>query len=114
MFVAGKFWEILSYVFVVVMYWLTRRKFHKQVQCIFDDNNMCWCVFLSLIVCDVKDYTIVNLRQEIYINKRTIMLYISVSGLRFYKGRYCYRHSLTPVLQIDKHRFNLLTKTYLR
>ena len=31
MFVAGKFWEILSYVFVVVMYGLTRRKFHKQV-----------------------------------------------------------------------------------
>jgi hypothetical protein len=34
MFVAGKFWEILSYVFVVVMYGLTRRRFHKQVQCI--------------------------------------------------------------------------------
>ena len=66
MFVAGKFWEILSYVFVVVMYWLTRRKFHKQVQCIFDDNNMYWCVFLSLIVCDMKGCTIVNLREEVY------------------------------------------------
>ena len=31
MLVAGKFWEILSYVFVVVMYGLTRHKFHKQV-----------------------------------------------------------------------------------
>ena len=32
MFVAGKFWEILSYIFVVVMYGLTRHKFRKQVR----------------------------------------------------------------------------------
>ena len=42
MFVAGKFWEILSYVFVVVMYGLTRRKFRKQVQRII--FNTCACV----------------------------------------------------------------------
>ena len=38
MFVAGKFWEILSYVFVVVMYGITRYKFHKQV-CIKDTSG---------------------------------------------------------------------------
>lgn len=31
MFIAGKFWEILSYIFVVVVYGLTRYRFHKQV-----------------------------------------------------------------------------------
>lgn len=31
MLVAGKLWEILSYMFVVVMYGLTRHRFHKQV-----------------------------------------------------------------------------------
>ena len=46
MFVAGKFWEILSYVFVVVMYGLTRHKFHKQVQSttLLKFNTCAWCV----------------------------------------------------------------------
>ena len=70
--------------------------------------------FFTLTVHNVKDCTIVNLREEVYINKCMIKLYIFVSGLRFYKGRYCHRHSLTPVLQIDKPRFKLLTKIYQR
>ena len=50
MFVAGKFWEILSYVFVVVMYGLTRHKFHKQVQSttLLKFNTCAWCVCVFL------------------------------------------------------------------
>ena len=29
--IAGKLWEVLSYIFVIVMYTLTTRRFHKQV-----------------------------------------------------------------------------------
>ena len=32
MLVAGKFWEMLSYVFVVLLYGVTRYKFHRQVR----------------------------------------------------------------------------------
>ena len=31
MLIAGKLWEMVSYAFVVVMYGLTRYKFHRQV-----------------------------------------------------------------------------------
>ncbi len=85
MFVAGKFWEILSYVFVVVMYGLTRRRFHKQVQRIsyYDSVLVCVCVSLH----DAEDCTIVNLREEVYTNKRTV----GMCTLLFYKWAKIYK-----------------------
>ena len=53
MLFAGKFWEMLSYVFVVVMYGITRYQFHKHVSMLWYTDFACtlvcilkYCVFV--------------------------------------------------------------------